>query len=82
MPDTLGQPPPTCEACGLDVAPDEAVTREMTFGEEAMCPTPMSFHPECFERSRELWYEPAESLCSVDPEFPETARWLDQSGRG
>lgn len=80
MRDADTAPPQTCEACGLEVAPDEAVQAEMTFGEAAMCPTPMSFHPQCFERAGELWYEPSESLCSVDPEFPETGRWLDQSG--
>lgn len=82
MRDSQQGPPQTCEACGLEVAPDESVQAEMTFGEEAMCPTPMSFHPRCYERARDLWYEPAENSCSVDPEFPETGRWLDQSGSG
>lgn len=82
MRDSQHGPPQTCEACGLEVAPDASVQAEMTFGEQAMCPTPMSFHPRCYERARDLWYEPAESLCSVDPEFPETGRWLDQSGGG
>lgn len=82
MRDSPQGPPQTCEACGLEVAPDESVQAEMTFGEEAMCPTPMSFHPRCYERARDLWYEPAENSCSVDPEFPETGRWLDQSGSG
>ncbi|HVM12701.1 MAG TPA: hypothetical protein VM287_00020 [Egibacteraceae bacterium] len=71
-------PPQTCEACGLEVAPDEAVQAEMTFGEAAMCPTPMSFHPQCFERAGDVWFESGDSLCSVDPEYPETGRWLDQ----
>lgn len=44
-----------------------------------MCPTPMSFHPPCHERATEVWELPDEALCAVDPEFPETAHWLEQS---
>lgn len=80
MRDSQDRPPQTCEACGLEVPSNEAVQAEMTFGEAAMCPTPMSFHPQCYERARDLWYEPDEALCSSDPEFPETGRWLDQAG--
>ncbi|HVL99213.1 MAG TPA: hypothetical protein VM324_07975 [Egibacteraceae bacterium] len=71
----------TCEACGSEVAAAEAVRVEMAV-EDLMCPTPMSFHRECYESADQVWGPPTgESLCAVDPEFPdETRRWLEISG--
>lgn len=71
----------TCEICGEDVAPHEAVRAELSLGDESMCPTPMSFHPQCYERATDVWAVPDEALCAVDPELPETAYWLEQSRR-
>ncbi len=40
----------------------------------------MTFHQACYERASELW-QPDDSYCTVDPDFPEMAAWLDVSGR-
>lgn len=75
-------PTETCEICGTEVAPDEAVRTELSLGDQSMCPTPMSLHPQCYERATEVWEHPDEALCAVDPEFPETAHWLERSRQG
>lgn len=69
----------SCEVCGTAVTPDDAVRAEVSIGDDAMCPTPMSFHPACYEQAMQIWQQPGEALCAVDPEFPETAHWLEQS---
>ncbi|MEX0658247.1 MAG: hypothetical protein WD080_03855 [Egibacteraceae bacterium] len=74
-------PTETCEVCGTEVAPHEAVRAELALSDASICPTPMSFHPACYERATEVWEQPGEALCDVDPEFPETAHWLARSRR-
>lgn len=63
-----------CDVCGGEVAPSEAVAAEMAAG-ELMCPTPMVFHPACYERACELWQPDPDSYCVTDPLFPETQQW-------
>lgn len=43
----------------------------------AMCPAPMAFHDECYERASQMWQPETDSYCEVDPLFPETARWVE-----
>lgn len=43
----------------------------------AMCPAPMAFHDECYERASVMWQPEADSYCEVDPLFPETAQWVE-----
>lgn len=66
--------PDLCDVCGSEVAGDEGVRAEMTVA-GAMCPTPMVMHPACYERAKDMWQPDDDSLCSVDPLFPETTQW-------
>lgn len=63
-----------CDACGQVVPPEEAIKAELTVS-GAMCPSPMNFHKECYEKASELWHPDPDSYCSVDAEFPETGQW-------
>ncbi|MBW3562828.1 MAG: hypothetical protein KY437_10070 [Actinobacteria bacterium] len=72
-------PTETCEACGRDVAPEEARRAELTVG-DMMCPTPMVFHEECYEQASGVWEASGTSCSSPDPEFPETERWVSFPG--
>ncbi|MGH2767644.1 MAG: hypothetical protein ACRDIF_01630 [Actinomycetota bacterium] len=63
----------TCEVCGGDVTGD-AVRADLSIG-EMMCPTPMTFHRACYEQASELWKPDPDSICQVDPEYPETQQW-------
>ncbi len=63
-----------CEVCAQVVPPGEGVRAEMSVS-GAMCPSPMLFHQECYEKASELWQPDTDSYCTVDPEFPETAQW-------
>ncbi len=63
-----------CEVCAQVVPPGEGVRAEMSVS-GAMCPSPMLFHEECYEKASELWQPDTDSYCTVDPEFPETAQW-------
>lgn len=61
--------------CGLDVAPGDMVKSEFTVM-GAMCPTAMTFHTACHEQASSMWQPDPDSYCTVDPEFPETGRWV------
>lgn len=63
-----------CDVCAQVVPSDEAVREELSVA-GAMCPAPMVFHKECYERASELWQPDPDSYCTVDPMFPETAQW-------
>ena len=63
-----------CEVCAQVVPPGEGVRAEMSVS-GAMCPSPMLFHQECYEKASELWQPDTDSYCTVDPGFPETAQW-------
>ena len=63
-----------CDVCGQPVPPEEAYRAELTVS-GAMCPSPMTFHPPCYERASSLWQPDPDSYCTVDPLFPETAQW-------
>ena len=67
-------PPVMCELCSLDVPPDDLVSGEMSVA-GAMCPTAMNFHTACYERVKDMWQFETDSVCQVDPDFPETQRW-------
>jgi hypothetical protein len=63
-----------CDACGQVVDPAEAVKAELTVS-GAMCPSPMTFHPACYEQASVLWQPDPDSYCTTDPLFPETGQW-------
>ncbi|MGH2704964.1 MAG: hypothetical protein ACRDJ4_07695 [Actinomycetota bacterium] len=63
----------TCDVCGGEISGD-AIRAELSI-EEMMCPTPMSFHPACYEQASVLWQPDTESICVVDPDYPETQTW-------
>ncbi len=63
-----------CEVCAQVVPPGEGVRAEMSVS-GAMCPSPMLFHEECYEKASALWQPDTDSYCTVDPEFPETGQW-------
>jgi hypothetical protein len=65
-----------CDVCAQVVPPDEAVREELSVA-GAMCPSPMVFHRECYERASELWQPDPDSYCTVDPMFPETGQWTN-----
>ncbi len=67
-------PAELCDACGAEVDPAEAVKSELAAA-NAMCPTPMTFHPHCYEQASAIWQPDADSYCTTDPEFPQTAQW-------
>ena len=64
----------TCDVCGAPVPASEAVREEVSVG-DMMCPTPMTFHPACYEKASALWQPNPDSYCVTDPEFPETQQW-------
>lgn len=69
------RPIETCEVCGGEVSDETARRADLSIG-DAMCPTPMTFHEDCFEQAADLWKPPSEdSTCVVDPAYPETAQW-------
>lgn len=68
---TLGE---LCDACGQVVDPEVAVKAELTVS-AAMCPSPMTFHPECHEAASVLWQPDPDSYCTTDEMFPETGQW-------
>jgi hypothetical protein len=71
-----------CDACGQVVPAGEGVQAELTVS-GAMCPSPMNFHKECYEKASELWHPDPDSYCEVDPLFPETGQWtLPEETRG
>lgn len=69
-----------CDVCGQVVAPEEAVKAELTVS-GAMCPSPMSFHPACYEKASEMWQPDPDSYCTADPLFPETGQWAQPEGQ-
>ncbi len=71
--------PDMCDVCGAEVPPGEGHRAELAVS-GAMCPTPMAFHDECFEQASHLWQPDPDSLCTVDPLFPETAQWTVPEG--
>jgi len=73
--DTHGLTPvELCDVCGGEVDLAEAVKAELAAA-NAMCPTPMTFHPHCYEQASTIWEPDTDSYCTTDPEFPETAQW-------
>ena len=68
------KPSELCDVCGAEVDPAEAVKTELAAA-NAMCPTPMTFHPHCYQQASAIWEPDTDSYCAVDPEFPETAQW-------
>ena len=68
------RPAALCDACGGEVEASEVVRAELSAA-DAMCPTPMTFHPQCYERASAVWQPDPDSYCTTDPEFPETAQW-------
>jgi len=68
------KPAELCDVCGAEVDPAEAVKAELAAA-NAMCPTPMTFHPHCYEQASAIWEPDPDSYCTTDPEFPETAQW-------
>lgn len=73
--------PEICELCARPVDPAEAYRAELSIG-DLMCPTPMTFHPGCYEQAAELWQPAPDSMCVNDPEFPETMRWTPGPASG
>ncbi len=73
------RPTETCEVCGGDVAPDEAHRAELSIG-DMMCPTPMVFHPDCYEQVEGVWGDPETNCNAPDPEYPETGQWVSFPG--
>ena len=67
-------PSELCDVCGAEVTADEAVKAELSAA-DAMCPSPMTFHPACYEKASALWQPNPDSYCVTDPEFPETQQW-------
>lgn len=74
------EPIETCEACGAEVAPGDAVRTELSLNAQ-MCPTPLTLHRDCYERATAVLGDPGESSCSADPAFPETGRWMEAARR-
>ena len=64
-----------CDVCGRDVPADDVIRTELTVA-GAMCPTAMTFHTACFEQASSMWQPDPDSYCTVDPLFPETAKWV------
>ncbi len=63
-----------CDVCGGEVEASEAVKAELSAA-DAMCPTPMTFHQQCYEQASAIWQPDPDSYCTTDPAFPETAQW-------
>lgn len=71
----MPQPTEVCELCADEVAPEDAYRAELSVG-DLMCPTPMTFHRECYDRAAEIWEAPSPDMtCTFDAEFPETQNW-------
>ena len=66
-----------CDVCGKEV-PAGTGKREEVGVSGAMCPAPMAFHDDCWERASQMWQPDPDSYCEVDPLFPETAQWVEQ----
>jgi len=64
----------SCDVCGQDIS-GESVRAELSFGEGAMCPSPMTMHKECHEKASALWQPDPDSVCVNDTMFPETQKW-------
>lgn len=65
-----------CDVCGQETDPATAYKAELTVS-GAMCPSPMNFHPECYEKAAYLWQPDPDSYCTVDPLYPETGQWTE-----
>ncbi len=70
--------PTTCDVCGQEVPTGEEIQAEVSV-EQLMCPTSMTFHPDCYERASALWQ--ADDSCSLDPDFPEMSAWAANAER-
>ncbi|MDQ6909542.1 MAG: hypothetical protein M3Z84_01960 [Actinomycetota bacterium] len=70
-----------CDVCGQETDPATAYKAELTVS-GAMCPSPMNFHPECYEKAAYLWQPDPDSYCTVDPLYPETGQWTSPSPEG
>lgn len=64
-----------CDVCGREVPPGTGRRDEVGVS-GAMCPAPMAFHDQCWERASQMWQPETDSYCEVDPLFPETAQWV------
>ena len=69
-----------CDVCGKDVPPGEGHREELSAG-ASMCPTPMAFHDQCWELAKDMWQPDQDSLCVVDPMFPETSQWSEAQAK-
>jgi hypothetical protein len=67
-----------CDVCGKPVASEDRYQAEVSCS-QSMCPTSMTFHQACYEKASSLW-QPDDSYCGIDPDFPEMAEWLKVSG--
>jgi hypothetical protein len=67
-----------CDVCGLPVPEEEAFKAEVSCS-QSMCPSPMTMHKTCFQQASDMW-QPDDSYCGIDPDFPEMATWLEVSG--
>jgi hypothetical protein len=67
-----------CDVCGQPVPPEEAFKAEVSCS-QSMCPTSMTLHQACYDKASDMW-QPDDSYCGIDPDFPEMAAWLEVSG--
>lgn len=72
------KPRESCDMCGQDIS-GKTIRAELSFGEGAMCPTPMTMHEKCYEKASELWQPDPESTCVIDREYPETQKWTPEA---
>ncbi len=70
-----------CDVCGQETDPATVYQAELTVS-GAMCPSPMNFHPECYEKAAYLWQPDPDSYCTVDPLYPETGKWSTPPAEG
>jgi hypothetical protein len=77
----VSAPGELCDVCGLETDPATAYKAELTVS-GAMCPSPMNFHPECYEKAAHLWQPDPDSYCTVDPLYPETGQWTTPAASG
>jgi len=69
----------SCDICGANILGGGAVREELSFGEGAMCPSPMTMHKECYAKASELWRPDPDSTCVNDTLFPETQQWTPRA---
>lgn len=70
-----------CDVCGGEIRDEQPVRAELSI-EEMMCPTPMTFHRACYEKASVLWQPDPDSICVVDPDYPQTQQWTSKVAPG